>query len=34
MLKRVGLEWDLLAMHTQSVANAVLGDRDRKAQEA
>jgi 1,2-diacylglycerol 3-alpha-glucosyltransferase len=34
MLKRVGLEWDLLAMHTQSVANAVLGDRERKAQEA
>ncbi|MBL9213118.1 MAG: glycosyltransferase [Opitutaceae bacterium] len=31
MLKRVGLEWDLLAMHTQSVANAMLGDRDRKA---
>lgn len=34
MLKRVGLEWDLLAMHTQSVANAVLGNRDRKAKEA
>lgn len=34
MLKRIGLEWDLLAMHTQSVANAVLGDRERKAKEA
>jgi len=30
LLKRVGLEWDLFAMHTQSVASVVLGDRDRK----
>jgi len=30
LLQRLGLEWDLLAMHTQSVASAVLGERRRK----
>jgi 1,2-diacylglycerol 3-alpha-glucosyltransferase len=30
MVKRLGLEWDLLSMHTQTVANAVFGDNEQK----
>ncbi len=31
LLKRVGLEWDLLASRTQTVASAVFGDTEEKA---
>jgi glycosyltransferase involved in cell wall biosynthesis len=31
VLQRLGLEWDLLAMHTQSVASAVLTEHSRRA---
>ncbi len=31
MLKRLGLEWDLLAVHTQTIANAVFGEAKEKA---
>lgn len=32
VLQRLGLEWDLLAMHTQSVASAVLNEHGRKSE--
>ena len=33
LLKRVGLEWDLLAVHTQTLASAVFGESRSKSDE-
>ncbi len=33
MLKRVGLEWDLLALHTQTIASAVFGENKEREPE-
>jgi 1,2-diacylglycerol 3-alpha-glucosyltransferase len=34
LVKRIGLEWDLLSTRTQTVAAAVFGDNDHKPEEA
>lgn len=33
LLKRVGLEWDLLAAHTQTLASAVFGENKEKSED-